>query len=511
MIICDQSIPQFASDLRSPEIPKFPTMNPSRRQFLKLNLLDPAPSPPAATDPDLHLLNRITWGARPEELARVRQMERDAYLEEQLDPESIDDSEMEQLMGRFKLLTLDRRTLFGLNNYWGRVSEALVESMIQRAVYSKRQLLERMVEFWADHFNVPLDEPGDSVLYQRDAIRKHALGNFHNMLMATAKAPAMLVYLNNDVNIAEHPNENYARELFELHTLGVDGGHYSEEDIREAARSFTGWTTHPRTRSGFYFDEENHDTNAKQVLGHNLPAGRGIEDGLHVLSLAAHHPATSQFLSYKLCRRFVSDDPPQSLVNSTAQVWRQHKGEIVPVLRHLFTSAGFYASAGQKLRRPLDFFIGALRATDTCYNNRWAMYEMLEEMGQTPYGWNPPDGYPDTADAWISTGGMLARWNAAMLLTHGVHSDPETWGWTSHLHQRIPAPDQPGGPSTVGELVDAVATQVFGAPLSDATRSHFVRYASSFGPDYALSTRQFAKKMPSLFGLMLASPLYQWR
>ena len=486
-------------------------MNPSRRQFLKLDLLDSAPAPPAATDPDLHLLNRITWGARPEELVRVRQMGRAAYLEEQLAPEDIDDNDMERLMGRFQLLDLDRRTMFGLNNYWGRVSEAQVESMILRAVHSKRQLLERMVEFWADHFNMPIDEPGDSVLYQRDAIRRHALGNFHDMLIATAKAPAMLVYLNSDVNIAEHPNENYARELFELHTLGVDGGHYSEEDIRQAARAFTGWTTHPRTRSGFYFDEENHDAGAKQVLGHNLPAGRGIEDGLHVLSLAAHHPATSQFLSYKLCRRFVSDDPPQSLIDSMAQVWRQHKGEIVPVLRHLFTSAEFYAAAGQKLRRPLDFFIGALRATDTRHSNNWAMYELLEEMGQTPYGWNPPDGYPDTAPAWISTGGMLARWNAAMLLTHGAHSDPETWGWVSHLYQRVPAPGQAGGPGTVGELVDAVATQVFGAPLSGAARSHFVRYVSPFGPDYALSTRQFAKKMPSLFGLMLASPLYQWR
>jgi uncharacterized protein (DUF1800 family) len=501
-------------------------MNLSRRRFLRLNThthaLAPSPGPaffapaavaiPAGDDPDLHLLNRITWGARPEELQQVREMGRDAYLEEQLDPEQIDDSEADRLMQRFAMWDLDRSALYGLNNYYGRVEDGLVESMILRAVHSRRQLLERMVDFWSDHFNIPLgDEPGDLLSYQRDAIRKHALGNFQHLLMATAKSPAMLVYLDGAANVAEHPNENYARELFELHTLGVDGG-YSEEDIRQAARAFTGWTTHPRTRSGFIFNAEEHDTDPKHVLGHDMPAGRGIEDGLHVLTLAARHPSTARFLSRKLCVRFVGDDPPASLVESTAQVWEANAGEIKPVLRHILTADEFYAAAGQKLRRPLEFFIGVLRATGVENTDFWAMYEMLAELGQTPYGWTPPDGYPDVAPDWISTNGLLARWNAAMALTHGVHSEEDVWGWLSHLEQRVPPPGQAGGPSTAGELVDRVATQVFGAPLpAGEERDQFIVYVEAGGENAPVDMRLFARKMPSLFGLMLASPLYQWR
>lgn len=501
-------------------------MNLSRRRFLRLNAHAPALSPPPASasftrpeiaipgseDPDLHLLNRITWGARPEELQRVREMGREAYLEEQLDPEQIDDSEADRIMQRFAMWNLDRRALYGLNNYYGRVEDGLIESMILRAVHSRRQLLERMVDFWSDHFNIPLgDEPGDLLFYQRDAIRKHALGNFQHMLIAVAKSPAMLIYLDGAENIAEHPNENYARELFELHTLGVDGG-YTEEDIRQAARAFTGWTTHPRTRSGFIFQPDDHDTAPKHILGHDMPAGRGIEDGLHVLTIAARHPSTARFLSRKLCVRFVNDDPPASLVESTAQVWQANDGEIKPVLRHILTSAEFYATAGRKLRRPLEFFIGVMRATGVENTNAWAMYELLTELGQTPYGWTPPNGYPDVAPAWISTNGLLARWNAAMHLTHGVHSEEDVWGWLSHLEQRVLPPDQAGGPSTAGELVDKVAAQVFGAPLpAGDARNSFIAYVAAGGENAPVDMQLFARKMPSLFGLMLASPLYQWR
>lgn len=488
-------------------------MSLSRRDFLKMPLRKSAPVPVAASDPDIHFLNRISWGPRPEEVQRIRKIGRKAYLEEQLHPETIDDSAFEKLAApQLALFNLSKHDILGLDNPYGRQEEVLSELMILRSAYSKRQLLERMVAFWSDHFNIPLsvDEPADLIIFQREVIRKHALGKFHDMLLDVVKSPAMLIYLDGAYNVAEHPNENYARELMELHTLGVDGG-YTEEDIRQAARALTGWTIHPRTQNGFYFDPDNHDTGPKKVLGHKMPAGRGIEDGLHLLMLAARHPATARHLSFKLCRHFVSDTPPESLVDSTARVWRETDGEIIPVLRHLFNSQEFYAAVGRKLRRPLAYFIGLLRATGVRYTESWAPDEMLSRLGQKPYGWGPPNGYPDVAEAWITTGGMLERWNAAIFLTQDIHfGADDTWGWVSHLHQRIPPPDAANGPKTAGELVDAVAEQVFGAPLSGPARTDFLKYIGDATPDAPLTTTDFAKKMPLLMGLMLASPLYQW-
>ncbi|MFV1949267.1 MAG: DUF1800 domain-containing protein [Anaerolineales bacterium] len=460
------------------------------------------------TDPDLHLLNRISWGPRPDEVARIKKIGREAYLEEQLAPEVIVDKQAESRLKSLPILNMDRAALYSFSEVDWRCQLSLTKGMILRAVHSKRQLLERMVEFWADHFNIiAMDEFAiDSVVYQRQAIRAHTLGNFRDMLIETAKSPAMIYYLDNFNNVAEHPNENYARELLELHTLGVDGG-YTETDVKEAARALTGWTVHNKTRTGFYFDLAEHDQGEKTILGHRFPAGRGIEDGLHLLSLLANHPQTARFVCTKLCVRFVSDNLPRSLVESLARVWMANQGEIKPVLRHLFLSAEFQNSVGAKFRRPLDFFIGALRATGTDFVDWWPAEEMLTELGQIPYNWGPPDGYPDTAESWIFTNGVLARWNTAMRLTHGAYSDPD-WGWglSSQLRERI------GNPDTVGELVDAVSEQVFGKRLEGESRHPFVDYASDgSGPQTSVDAHLLARKLGSLFGLMLASPLYQWR
>ena len=339
-------------------------MQTSRRTFLKLSgatlaagLVSPAlvKASEAAqrVDPALHLLNRVTWGPRPEEVARIREISVAAYLDEQLQPEQISDTRTEAMIQNLPILTMDRRSAHRLSDYRNRCREALIQGMVLRATYSKRQLLERMVDFWTDHFNVPSrDLEPEVIVFQREAIRAHALGNFRDLLFATAQSPAMLIYLDNRSNEAENPNENYARELLELHTLGVDGG-YSEQDVREVARALTGWTVDERTDSGFYFRAEVHDTGEKQLLGHTLPADRGIEDGLHVLRLAADHPSTARFLCYKLCVKFVSDEPPHNLVESAARVWTRTDGDIKAVLRHIFLSEDFAAFAGQKLRRPL--------------------------------------------------------------------------------------------------------------------------------------------------------------
>ncbi len=493
-------------------------MQVSRRTFLKLSgaaLLGNAagrwaPPPEAhvravAANPIWHLLNRITWGVRPEELARAEAIGYEAYLDEQLHPETIDDAEAEERLRALPVLWMDRRALYGLEDREWRCYQALVRGMVVRAVYSKRQLLERMVDFWADHLNVAGDDfLPDRVIYDREVLRKHALGKFRDLILASAKSPAMLMYLDNYISEAQHPNENYARELLELHTLGVEGG-YTETDVKEVARAFTGWTVHDGTPSGFYFDPEMHDDGEKHVLGHTLPAGRGIEDGLHVISLAVNHPSTARFLSRKLCIRFVSDNPPQSLVESTAALWQQTDGDIRQVLRHILTSQEFLQSAGQKLRRPLDFFVGALRATGTQISDFDEMEEMLSALGQVPYGWLPPDGYPDQAERWMSTGGLVARWNVAAHLTHRAYSH----AWDNHpteLHTRV------GQPQTVGELVDAVARQVFGAPPEAQTRALFVRFAADgAGAETPVTRHLLARKLASLYQLMLSSPSYQWR
>lgn len=457
----------------------------------------------ATNDPILHLLNRITWGTRPEDYERASAIGYEAYLEEHLNPEQLDDTYIDGELQRHPILRMDRHQIHQVSNAEHRAYQTLVDAFLLRATHSRRQLLERMVDFWTDHFNVSSEDIlPDMVIYQREAIRAHALGNFKDMLVATARQPAMLFYLDNYLNVADHPNENYARELLELHTLGVDGG-YTEEDVLAVARAFTGWTIHNATPTGFFFSEEEHDRTAKQVLGHNLPAGRGIADGLHVLNIVATHPATAQFLSRKLCVRFVSDTPPQSLVDSTATVWRQHNGEIKPVLRHIFLSEEFRQSVGQKFRRPLDFLVGALRATGTRFRDWWMLWETLNALGQLPYGWTPPDGYPDTASAWLSTSGLLARWNVAMLVTHSAYSESEGQLHTELL-QRI------GQPRTASDLVDAVARQVFGVSLSEAERQPFLAYVSS-NPTAPVTMHLLAQKLGTLYGLMLASPLYQWR
>lgn len=463
-----------------------------------------------ARDPLLHLLHRTTWGPRPDDVAYARSLGYEAWLDEQLQPEQIDDSHLEARLQKLPILSMDRHTLYSLEDSEYRCTQAAVAGMITRAVYGRRQLFERIVEFWADHFNVSGEDDVaiENIIYQRDVIRRHALGKFRDLLYAVAKSPAMLIYLDNYVNYASAPNENYARELLELHTLGVDGG-YSEQDVKETARALTGWTVHPRTRTGFWFDAGEHDDGPKSVLGRALPGGRGIEDGLHVLHIVANHPATARFVSTKLARRFVSDEPPDSLVEGMAQVWQETDGDIRAILRYLFLSDEFRGSAGQKLRRPLDFFIGALRATGTEIRNKWVLEEMLAALGQIPYGWRPPNGYPDVAPAWLTTNGLLARWNTAMRLTHSAFSDAGDTGWglmNTNLWAKI------GNPQTAVQLVDAVAEQIFGAPLPPEDAAEFIPYVTDGGTaDTAVTAHLLSRKLASLYGLMLASPQYQWR
>lgn len=460
-------------------------------------------APVLTTDPDVHFLSRIAYGVRPVDLARVKSIGRPAYLEEQLDPTLFKFESSKALKTAKKTLATTAAKLRKNKKGTELSYQALLTGAVYQPAFNGAQLYERMVEFWSDHFNIASDglEP-ELVDFQRDVIRQYALGNFRDLLIATAHSPAMLYYLDNYVNVAAHPNENYARELMELHTIGVDGG-YTESDVKEVARAFTGWTVQGQTE--FYFDAGEHDTGAKTVLGTGLPAGRGQEDALDVLNLLAAHPNTALFVCRKLCVRFVSDNPPANLVTSLANVWQATGGDIKSVLRQLFLSAEFAAATGQKLRRPQDFFIGLVRLTRMEFKNFWTFRYMLEQLGQVPYGWGPPNGYPDVTAEWANTNGLLARWNIALTLPDRALRDRKS-GITVRL------PKELWKVATFGELVDIGALAVFGVVLPEPERSQFVDYVSDgAGVAGAVTSTEFLDKAGTMLGLMLAMPAYQWR
>jgi len=341
-----------------------------------------------------------------------------------------------------------------------RIIAELQASRILRAVYSERQLQEVMVDFWTNHFNVFANKGADRWLlpaYDRDTIRPNALGKFSTLLQATAESPAMLFYLDNfqsvspNANQGRRPgllqqlrpqqqqqrrgiNENYARELMELHTLGVDGG-YTQKDVQEVARCFTGWTIfQPRgggaavnARMGeasrrnpgtFFFNARVHDDGEKIVLGHKIPSGGGIKDGLMVLDILAHHPSTAKFIATKLVRHFVSDTPPQSLVDRVAATFTKSDGDIRETLKAIFFSKEFNSAEAYrvKIKRPFELVVSAIRTLGADTNGGPGTHRWIERMGEPLYGFQTPNGYSDAAESWVNTGGLLERMNFGLAL-----------------------------------------------------------------------------------------------
>jgi uncharacterized protein (DUF1800 family) len=358
-----------------------------------------------------------------------------------------------------------------------RVTAELQASRIMRAVYSERQLQEVMVDFWSNHFNVYAPKGADRwflVSYDRDVIRPHTLGKFKDLLVATAESPAMLFYLDNFQSVSPNApqnqrraaqfnqrpllnaalgarrdrmpqqpgvmpqpkrarrgiNENYARELMELHTLGVDGG-YTQKDVQEVARCFTGWTIiDPRGaanyagfvdagRSGtFYFNPRLHDDGEKTVLGHKIPAGGGMNDGLAVLDILAHHPSTAKFIATKLARKFVMDNPTPELVNRVAAAYMKSDGDIRETLRAVFTSPEFNAPENYraKIKTPFELAVSGVRALGGETNGAPPIHQWIARMGEPLYQYQAPTGYPDTAEHWVNTGALLERINFALAL-----------------------------------------------------------------------------------------------
>lgn len=454
----------------------------------------------------IHILNRVTWGVRPEDLSLLAQMGIEGYIDYQLNYEAIPDPIIDQFINSGASYVNAEHVDLSKLHYqdWLILYTNIAWTRLFRAVYSERQLYERMVEFWTDHFHVPYGEfPLDKIIQDREAIRAKPLSTFREILYTMARSTAILFFLNNDVNDKNHPNENFARELMELYTLG-EGGGYSEEDVKVVARAFTGWTApHCGGCGFFYFNKDMHDTDEKVVLGHTIPAGGGIEDGLRVLDILSVHPSTARFISTKLCVRFVSDNPPQSLIDSTVQVFLDTEGDIRRVVRHILLSQEFAQSQGQKFRRPLEFLTAMFRVLRPGLQVLDPMIiEELEKLGHRPFTWKTPDGFPDKADLWINSSGLLHRWNLAITI-----ADASVW-WKNkinlNLEPIIPPMDN------VGALVDYAATKILFAPLPPDDRAELIHALVGVNDPNIRVTPQINQKIPMLVGLIFASPYFQW-
>ncbi len=326
-----------------------------------------------------------------------------------------------------------RRRLEMANGPQQMITRDLSEGKLLRAVYSNRQLDEVLADFWFNHFNIYLDKGADRYLvteYEREVIRPHVLGKFKELLEATAKSPAMLFYLDNWQSVgpdapqargkkgARGLNENYGRELLELHTLGVDGG-YTQADVTEAARCFTGWTILQPQRGGeFAFNKRVHDEGEKTVLGVRIAAGGGMSDGEQVLDIVAHHPSTARFISKKLAMRFVADEPPASLVDRMAETFRKTDGDLRAVMKTMLESKEFFSEGAyrSKLKSPLEVVASAVRTVNAEVDYAFPLANQVSQLGQPLYRKQEPTGYSNSSKEWLNSGGLLARMNFALQL-----------------------------------------------------------------------------------------------
>ncbi len=387
------------------------------------------------------------------------------------------------------------------------VSLESMEMRVLRDVYSERQLEAVMTDFWLNHFNVYVrksqNEPYLLPRYERETIRAHALGSFEELLLATAESPAMLVYLDNFRSVGPHSqqaekvahrlalnpavkqasaglNENYGRELMELHTLGVNGG-YTQADVTEVAKVFTGWgLAKPQQGASFEFDERRHEPGSKTVLGRTIPEG-GQREGLEVLHILATSPATAYFVCGKLAVRFVSDNPPAALVDRMADSFVQSNGDIKTVLQTMFHSPEFWSPQVEraKVKTPEEFLISAVRASGAEVKNPQALVAALNKLGMPLYGMQTPNGYSWKQDDWVSTGALVSRMNFALVLSGNRIPGVRTT-WTELLGEPRPevrraayvAGEEAGPPGTGALAKEGQLEQLLlGSPVSDRTRA----------------------------------------
>jgi len=491
-------------------------------------------------NPYITALNRIQFGPRPGDFERIKQIGLDNYIDEQLAPEKIDDSAFEQrLASLYPTLSLSISELMSTYPQARQIPPAvrafqqfrkgelklpderqqgpaevindLQEATLMRAIFSKRQLNEVVVDFWTNHFNIDIRKNDDKwmkTVDDREVVRKNAFGKFRDLLLASAQSPAMIEYLDNRTNVKGVANENYAREIMELHTLGVDGG-YTQKDVQELARCFTGWTIVPPraalfglqdySQAGtFVFNVKQHDDTAKKVLGINLPQGGQVNDAIKVIDALAMHPSTAKFLSTKLVRRFVADDPPDALVQRTAQTYLATGGDIRAVIGSILHSDEFKNSFAQKIKRPFEYIASSARALDMQLDDARPFSLALQLMGQGSFLHLTPDGYPDSGSAWINTNNLLARWNLALM----VASNRVPRGKVDFKSLFSNA-----SPKNVGDAVDYATNFILHRNIPSKDRQKLVDAVSPNGASAPLDPN----RVPDLVALILASPHFQYR
>jgi len=538
--------------------------------------------PPALTQPEMieHVLSRTTFGARPEDRAHVQELGIAAFIEEQLHPQELDDSALEQRLASYDVLHKGTDMLVQqliserkmrqeeqkrddmaapapphddgpltaaesarrlssphpkpsvapkeMRKQLGKAARGpgfdyvaqLSQAKLLRAVASRRQLREALVDFWFNHFNVFAGKDQESALlpeYEERVLRPNALGTFPELLEATAHSPAMLIYLDNwrsaapvsalpprrfarwlkNNDAGKKPkrglNENYARELLELHTLGVDGG-YTQADIIEVARCFTGWTVEqPQHDPKFVFRPALHDFGEKHVLGHVIAAGGGVEDGEQVLRILEAHPSTARFVARKLARRFVSDDPPESLVLKVSEAYARTHGDVRSMLRAIFESPEFWSRKAlkAKVRSPLELVAAAVRGLGATVDAPMSLARAVARIGEPLYASQPPTGYPDLAQTWLGSGALLARIDFGLQLANG-----QLEGVKVDLSRfAAAAPDQ---------VLRNAAAQLGAIELSEQTRAYILDQLQKSPPKPGL---QAARAV----GLLLGAPELQRR
>lgn len=494
-------------------------------------------------------LNRMAFGPRPGDseafraLGATPQTQLQTYVEQQLAPETIDDSDFEARLAAAGLTTLDKSleqlwTDHMLNDEdWQDHIRPLVETVYAtflRVVYSRRQLVETLADFWHNHFNVygwHYDISPVFVQYDRDVIRAHLLGNFRELLEAVATSPAMLYYLDNFINSRAGPNENYARELFELHTLsaenylgvgrqhdvpGYDEGApigYVDDDVYEATRAFTGWRVNDNdwqegvenTGTFLYYDQW-HDRFQKTVLARFLPADQEpMKDGRDVLDALAAHPGTGRFIARKLCRRFIGDHPPEDLINEAGAVFTAHvdaPDQLARVMRTILLSEAFRTTWGEKVKRPFEVIASALRGTAAEFTFSDEFYWIYRQTGQELFSWPAPDGYPDLKEDWSTTVSMMQRWRFVGYMFQD---------WVEDITVDVVS-QTPPDLRTANALCDFWIDRLLGRAMNAQDRTEIVEFmAQGRNPEFALPRDQIDERLPSMVQLILMSPDWQYR
>ena len=436
------------------------------------------------------LVRRATLGVTPAEVQRANSLGYQGYLNYQLNYARIDDAAVENFVQqKWPLMSQTSDQLFSADS--GQVRTQLQESTIYRAAFSQRQLYHRMVEFWSDHFNQDIDKVGYLLVAdQRDVIRAHALGRFPDLLKASAHSASMLVYLDQNASRSVAPNQNYARELMELHTLGVDGG-YTQTDVAELSRVLTGWTV--QGRGSFVFNSAIHDWGSKTVLGVTIPAGSpsigadGIKEGEQILDMLVHHPSTARFIATKMLKWLLTPTPSETQIGAIAAVYRATGGDIKAMVRAILNDS-WLPAAPMKLKRPFHYLVSAMRSTNPNVASMSPLNAQLGVLGQSLFSWDTPDGYPDKIEYWA--GNIVPRWSFGTTMSTYKSTTALAVDTTQYLA---------GSPDAAIDLIDQ---NFFGGETPLATRTGLLSYlkAGTFNDTRVRET----------IALAIAANAFQW-